>query len=69
MTKSSSSLTAPDPRVRFIAKPYGKFWRVYDRQVGSYPVMRPGFDSALPTYDDEESCAQRAAELDAQQRH
>lgn len=60
--------TAPDPVVRFIAKPYGKFWRVYDRLLGSYPVCRPEFDSALPTYADEESCAACALTLDEQHR-
>jgi len=43
-------------RVQFIAKQYGKKWRVYDRELASYPVMRPEFEENLPEFDTEEEC-------------
>lgn len=29
-------------KIRFIAKPLGKLWGVYDTEVGSWPRQRPG---------------------------
>lgn len=50
-------------KVRFIAKAYGKYWRVYDRVTGSYPGERPEF-GALPTFADKAECEEVAADLD-----
>lgn len=63
---SSSSTTSA--RQRYIAKPYGKSWRVYDREIGSYPVQRAEFDSVLPSFRDEADCAALAEELDRRER-
>ncbi len=52
---------------RFFAKPYGKYWRVYDRVVASYPGERPEF-GVLPTYADQAECEERAAAIDAAHR-
>lgn len=54
-------------KVRYVAKPYGKYWRVYDRVMASYPVERPDL-GVLPTYADKEECEEVAASLDAAQR-
>lgn len=61
-TKSTSA------KARFIPKPYGKYWRVYDTTVASYPVDRPDLGMTLPTYADKAECEAVAAALDAQSR-
>ena len=62
--------SAPDDvKVRYYAKPYGKYWRIYDRKVGSYPVVRPELPHPLPTYATQEECAEAAAALDSATRN
>lgn len=56
-------MTTTTKKPRYIAKSYGKFWRVYDRETASYPVSRPEFDSALPTFSNEADCQDAADRL------
>ena len=48
---------APRPKWRFIAKPHtrdGKrVWGVYDRDIGSWPVHRPGVGEIAQDFPDE----------------
>ena len=67
-TKSTVAKAAPSAKARFIAKPYGKHYRVYDTVIGSYPVDRPDLGMTLPTYADKAECEAVAAELDAKSR-
>jgi len=45
---------------RFVAKKYGKNWRVYDRALGSFPGQRPGIGK-FATFK-EQADAEQAAE-------